>query len=104
LLIRYLLGLHEQEAGVIKVVPVMPQALRRVGAAYRVGPLRWGKYQLHIECTVRDVHSYTMHVSCSVQPAPAVLAMLAPEPVQEAVEQQWEWEGAWGEERILQLP
>ncbi len=33
LLIRYLLGLHEQEAGVIKVVPVMPRALCRVGAA-----------------------------------------------------------------------
>lgn len=41
---------------------------------------------------------------CSVQPALAVLALLASEPVQEAVEQQWEWEGAWGEERILQLP
>ena len=53
LLIRYLLGLHEQEAGVIKVVPVMPQALCRVGAVYRVGPLPWGKYQLHIECTWR---------------------------------------------------
>jgi hypothetical protein len=35
---------------------------------------------------------------------PAALALLAPEPVQEPVEQQWKWEGAWGEERILQLP
>ncbi len=104
LLIRYLLGLYEQEAGVIKVVPVIPQALRRTGAVYRMGPLPWEKYQLHIECIVRDVHSYVMHVRCSVQPAPAVLTLLAPEPVQEAVEQQWEWEGAWGEERILQLP
>ncbi len=104
LLIRYLLGLHEQEAGVIKVVPVIPQALRRVGAAYRVGPLPWGKYQLYIECTVRNVHGYTMRVRCSVQSAPAALALLAPESVQEPVEQQWEWEGAWGEERILQLP
>jgi hypothetical protein len=45
-----------------------------------------------------------MHVRCSVQPAPSALALLASEPLQEPVEQQWEWEGTWGEERILQLP
>ncbi len=104
LLMRYLLGLREEEAGVIKVAPVLPQALRRVGATYHAGPVPWGKYQLHIECTVRDDHSYAMHVRCSVQSAPDALTMLAAEPVREAAEQQWEWEGAWGDERTLQLP
>jgi len=96
LLMRYLLGLHEEEAGVIKVAPVLPQALRRVGAAYRAGPVSWGKYLLHVECTVRDAQRYTMCVRCSVQ--------TAPEAIQEVAEQQWEWEGAWGDERILHLP
>lgn len=96
LLLHHLLGLHEEEAGVIKVAPVLPQALRHVGATYRVGPVPWGKYLLHVECTVRDVQSYTMRARCST---PA-----APDAVQEVAEQQWEWEGAWGDERILQLP
>jgi hypothetical protein len=104
LLMRYLLGLREEEAGVIKVTPVLPHALRRVGATYRAGPVPWGKYQLHIECTVRDDHGYAMRVRCSVQAAPEALTMLATEPVQEVAEQQWEWEGAWGDERTLQLP
>ncbi len=104
LLMRYLLGLREEEAGVIRVAPVLPQALRRVGATYRAGPIPWGKYQLHIECTVRDDHGYTMRIRCSAQSAPDALTMLAAEPVREAAQQQWEWEGAWGDERTLQLP
>jgi len=96
LLMRHLVGLHEEEAGVIKVAPVLPQALRHVGATYRVGPVPWGKYLLHIECAVRDVQRYTIRMRCSVQTAPNA--------VQEAAEQQWEWEGAWGDERTLQLP
>lgn len=96
LLIRHLLGLHAEEAGAIKVAPVLPRALRRVGATYRAGPEPWGNYLLHVECTVRDVQSYTMRVYCSLQ--------TDPEAMQERVEQQWEWEGVWGDERILQLP
>jgi hypothetical protein len=96
LLIRYLLGFREEEAGVIKVAPVLPQVMRRAGATYRVGPVSWGKYLLQVECTVRDVQSYIMRVRCSLQ--------AVPESVQGMVEQQWEWEGAWGDERILQLP
>ena len=95
LLMRYLLGFCEEEAGVIKVAPVLPQVMRRAGATYRLGPLSWGKYLLHIECAVRDVHSYSMRVRCALQ--------AVPESVQEMAEQQWEWEGAWGDERILQL-
>ena len=95
LLIRYLLGFREEEAGVIKVAPVLPQVMRRVGATYRAGPVPWGKYLLHVECVVRDVQSYIMRVRCSMQ--------AVPDTVQEIAEQQWEWEGAWGDERILQL-
>jgi hypothetical protein len=103
LLMRYLLGLREEEAGVIKVAPVLSQALRRVGATYRAGPVLWGKYMLHVECTVRDAQGYTMRVHCSVQTTPDTQAPPAPEAVQEPVEQLWEWEGEWGEERTLQL-
>ena len=96
LLIRYLLGFREEEAGVIQVAPVLPQVMRRAGATYRAGPVSWGKYLLHIECAVRDVQSYIMRVRCAIQ--------AVPDSVQEMAEQQWEWEGAWGAERILQLP
>jgi Mannosylglycerate hydrolase MGH1-like glycoside hydrolase domain len=103
LLMRYLLGLREEEAGVIKVAPVLPQALRRVGATYHAGPVPWGKYLLHVECTVRDAQGYSMRVRCTVQTPPDALALLTPEPLQEPVEQRWEWEGAWSEERTLRL-
>jgi hypothetical protein len=96
LLMRYLLGFREEEAGIIKVTPILPQVMRRAGATYRAGPVSWGKYLLHIECAVRDVQSYIMRVRCALQAVPVS--------VQELAEQQWEWEGAWGDERILQLP
>src|SRR5437016_11724395 len=38
LLLRYLLGLREEEVDKITIAPVLPQVLRRVGAIYRVGP------------------------------------------------------------------
>src|SRR6266567_3049917 len=104
LLMRHLLGLQQEEVGVIKVAPVLPQALRRVGATYRVGPVPWGKYVLYFECSVRDAQHYTVRMRCSVQAAPDALALLTPEPLQESAEQQWEWEGAWGDERTLHLP
>jgi hypothetical protein len=95
LLLHHILGLHEEEADMIKVAPVLPQALRRIGATYRVGPVAWGKYLLHIQCTVQDANSYSMQVRCSVQ--------TAPEALEEVVEQQWEWQGAWGDEQIIQI-
>jgi hypothetical protein len=95
LLLHDLLGLHEEEVGMIKIAPVLSKALRRAGATYRVGPISWGKYLLHIECVVRDVQHYRMRVRSSL--------LVAPDGVQVVPEQQWEWEGAWGEQRILQL-
>ena len=96
LLMRYVLGLREEEVDRLTVQPVLPQALRKIGARYLVGPVPWGRHVLHVECTVRDVRGYTMRIHCSVQ--------TTPETTQETPEQQWEWEGAWGDERTLQLP
>src|SRR5207248_3220871 len=64
LLLRYLLGLREEEADRITVAPALPQALRRVGATYWVEPVPWGRYVLGIECTVRDAKGYTFRLRC----------------------------------------
>ena len=64
---------------------------------YRVDPVQWGKYALHLECTVRDATGYTMRMHCF---APAT----GEDTTAAAAEQQWEWEGTWGEERALTLP
>ena len=88
LLMRYVLGLREEEAEKITIAPALPQALRRVGATYRVEPVPWGNCTLGLECMVRGAESYTMRVRCSVQTAPDAVTLLAPEPTQEAVEQQ----------------
>jgi Mannosylglycerate hydrolase MGH1-like glycoside hydrolase domain len=90
LLIRYVMGLREEEQGVLTIAPVIPQALRRKGASYKIAPVQWGKYALSVECIVRDAGSFTMRLGSLVeenQPA-----------------QQWEWQGKWGEERRIQLP
>jgi Homeodomain-like domain len=84
LLMCYLLGLSGEEAGAIKVAPVLPQALRRVGASYKIESLPWGKHVLSVQCIVKDAQGYTMRIGCSLQ--------------------QWEWKGEWGEERKVILP
>jgi hypothetical protein len=91
LLIRYVMGLREEEQGVLTVAPVIPQALRRKGARYVISPVRWGAYALSVECIVLDVDRFKMRLSCSTDDSlPAQL---------------WEWEGKWGEERkIILLP
>src|SRR6266571_8447478 len=65
LLVRYLLGLHEEEAGALTVAPALPQALRRSGAVYKVEPVPWGNYVLGIECTVRDAGGFKARINCS---------------------------------------
>src|SRR5205807_2145023 len=52
LLMRYVLGLREEEVDRLTVRPVLPQALRRVGARYVAGPVPWGRYVLNVECRV----------------------------------------------------
>ncbi|MGH2498115.1 MAG: MGH1-like glycoside hydrolase domain-containing protein [Ktedonobacteraceae bacterium] len=83
LVIRYIMGMKEDEAGVLMVAPMLPQTLRKIGASYKIGPLPWSKHILHAECTVQDTQGYRMRL--------------------ESEEQSWEWEGRWGEEKKITL-
>jgi hypothetical protein len=88
LLIRYVLGLREEEMGVLRVAPVLSQALRRKGASYTIRPLKWGTYVLSVECIVKDIDSFTIRLISSAG---------------EDQPRRWEWSGKWGEERRIQL-
>lgn len=105
LLMRHVIGLREEEAGKIMLAPAFPQSLRRAGAVYQAGSIPWGKYELHVACTVQDPQHYHMQVKCLVPPVVSEghqidLDALSREPI----EQQWEWDGVWGEPHALQLP
>jgi hypothetical protein len=88
LLIRYVMGLREEEPGVITVAPMLPHTLRRYGASYKIAPVQWGKYVLNIECIVRDAGSFAMRLSSTDG---------------EDQPRQWEWTGKWGDARRIQL-
>ena len=105
LLMRYLLGLREEEGDRLTVRPVLPQALRRTGASYKVAPVPWGKNVLSIECTVKDAKRYRLRLRCKV-PAAGENLESAMEGVteEEPQEYQCEWEAGWGEGRTLLLP
>jgi len=83
LVIRYLMGLKEEEAGTLTIAPMLPRSLRRAGASYKLGPLTWGEHILSVECLVRDAQSYTLRLSSETQ--------------------RWEWDGRWGEEQKITL-
>jgi len=106
LLMRYVLGLYEEEAGTIKIAPVLPLELRKADTTYSAGPVAWGRYTLHVTCTVKYSDRYTMHMRCTrlIQSSSGAEIFQETEINLNTVEQQWEWEGFWGEERILQLP
>lgn len=108
LLLRYIMGLYEVESGIIKVKPMLPVALRKAGASYRVGSVQWGKHTLDVECTLDADQNYTMRMQSVViqhsDPEATVLEPTVPEQERVLAEEQWEWNGTWGEERILQLP
>jgi hypothetical protein len=105
LLIRYLMGLREEEPSKITIAPVLPQALRRVGATYRVEPVLWGNYVLGIECTVRDAKVYTVRMRCARREGEETAeASEEKELCQPISVQECEWEGKWGEKRTLLLP
>jgi hypothetical protein len=74
LLMRYVLGLREEEANSITICPVLPQALWRQGASYRIETLPWGNYLLSIECIVRDEKSYTLRLRYRARPVEEGLA------------------------------
>jgi|SRR5450755_46003 hypothetical protein len=102
LLLRYLLGLRENESGSISVVPALPQALRRQGATYRASPVPWGSYMLDVECKVLDAKTYAMRVQCSQRVAGDEGAHDVE--ARSTSAQQFAWEGRWGEEKVLKLP
>src|SRR5579875_1983499 len=102
LIVRYVLGLRAEEAGHLSAQPVLPQALRRAGASYHIGPLRWGKYLLHVECKVVDEKRYRMRLRCQVPVEREEDDGLAV-PQQEMVERHGEWEGTWGESKAIRL-
>ncbi len=105
LLLRYLLGLREEEVDKITIAPMLPQALRRVGAIYRLEPVPWGRYVLSIECTVRDAKRYRLRLRCVVPAAGESLEDAQEKATpQETQEDECEWEGVWGDERTLYLP
>lgn len=92
LILRYMLGLQEVEAGKITIAPMLPQSLRRVGAVYRVEPVQWGDYTLAIECEVHDAQSYTMRLRCAHR-----------EDEHHVAAQTYEWQEQWGKGRTLSL-
>jgi hypothetical protein len=105
LLLRYIVGLREEEVGTITIQPLLPQALRRINASYSVEPVQWGSSTLSIECVVREADQYTIHLRCT---QPAKKATLDP---LDTIEAQMPvavytttWQGTWGEKRTLQLP
>jgi hypothetical protein len=105
LLLRYLVGLREEEVDRLTVRPVLPQALRHVGASYRVEPVPWGKYALSVECTVADAGRYRLRLRCVVPATEEELEIAQEEAApQETEAYECEWEGGWGEGRTLLLP
>ncbi|RAQ98268.1 MGH1-like glycoside hydrolase domain-containing protein [Thermogemmatispora tikiterensis] len=88
LLLRYLLGLREEEAGKLTVRPMLPRALRRPGSRYHAGPIQWGAFALQATCTVEAGDQYHFHLAASERNGPTA---------------HWEWEGRWGEGRLIQL-
>ena len=105
LLLRYLLGLQEEEVNRITIRPVLPQALRHTGATYRVEPVPWGRHMLYIECYVKDAKTYRLRLRCVVLAAKENLVDIEVRATQQETEEyQYEWESAWGEGRTLQLP
>jgi len=105
LLMRYIIGLREEEAGKITLAPAFPQSLRRAGAVYQAGPIPWGKYELHVTCTVQEPERYHMRVKCLVPLVASDGQQLDLDALsREPVEQQWEWDGIWGEPHAFQLP
>jgi hypothetical protein len=83
LLIRAIMGLKEDLAGTLTVAPMLPQALRRPGASYTIGPIPWGKHSLTSTCNIRDKQGYTMRLACATQ--------------------YWQWDGTWGDVREIRI-
>jgi hypothetical protein len=105
LIMRYLMGLREEGADKIIITPALPQKLRRAGTIYRIAPVPWGANVLGIECTVRDSKSYTIRLRCERRDTKEATNAVEPRELKQPVRvQRCEWEGTWGEGRIILLP
>jgi hypothetical protein len=100
LLMRYILGLREEEVDRLTVHPILPQALRRPGASYHAQPIPWGRYTLSISFSVKDAQRYLLRLRCAIPVTEAKLEGIQ----QQMQEYLCEWEGRWGEGRTLHLP
>jgi hypothetical protein len=89
LLMRSILGLHEEEVDRLTVHPILPHTLRRPGATYQVQPIPWGGYTLRLSCTVIDAQKYMLRLRCVSPVTEAKLHDIQ----QETQEYQCEWEG-----------
>jgi len=98
LLLRYVLGLREEEAGKLTIAPALPRSLRHVGACYRIEQVQWGDFALAIECVVRDAKSYVLRYTQREKRGETM-----GEGSEQAPEQVIEWEGVWGEGKTITL-
>jgi hypothetical protein len=105
LIMRYIMGIREEEADKITITPSIPQALRRIGTIYRIAPIPWGNNVLGIECTVRDSKGYTIRIQSQRRRIEDTSkAIRHGELRQDESEYTSTWEGIWGEGRTLLLP
>ena len=93
LLMHHLLGLRAREADSIEVAPMLPQALRKVGATYVAGPIAWGDHLLHVNLSVRDEQHYSVQLRYTKREAE--------ESTRDG--RVWDWEGVWGDTCVIQL-
>jgi len=103
LLIRYIIGLREEEAHKITIAPFLPQPLRHVGASYGIKPLPWGDHVLSITCTVHDAQGYTLSLRCTSPEHATTEEVFGSTELVVSV-RECQWEGKWGEQRTVLLP
>ncbi|HKS69601.1 MAG TPA: hypothetical protein VJQ45_04240 [Ktedonobacterales bacterium] len=111
-LIRYLLGLREETPSRLRLVPSLPPALRRRGAAYTAGPLPYGCHALTLTYAVGsegDGVTVTLAVMNAVGPVVARDAATGRELSRAApVGTDGEcislcWQGAWDRAVIVEI-
>ena len=103
LLIRHLLGLYAIDPDTIVLAPTLPQALRRPNATYTIAPVPWGKYMLSFTCRVKNAHSYEATFSVRLRTQVDPLEVKTEAWSETTSEQEYHWEGIWGEERTFLL-
>jgi hypothetical protein len=103
LLIRHLLGLRATDPNTIVLAPTLPQVLRRPSATYTIAPIPWGKYLLSLTCQVKDAHSYGATLNVRPRAPEGQSAEETGARPETASEQEYHWEGTWGEERTFLL-